>query len=67
MKALARSYFSLTQGIPTKNLFDSETAKFTGEYTVNTSISKPTLVFKSDEYYYMDGYSMTITDATTGV
>ena len=55
VKALARTYLMYTQGVPTLNMFDMDSGVFLGEWTVDTEISKPTVVYFSSEYYYANG------------
>ena len=45
-----------TQGEMTKNDFETTSAVFDGAFTVDTSIKAPTVVYKSDEYWYPNGY-----------
>ena len=47
VKALARSYMQRTQGIPTKQSFNTETSEFTFEFTVDTSVKSPSIGFFS--------------------
>jgi len=38
--------------------FNSTTAVFGAEYTVNTSINEPTVVYWNDRYYYPLGFNL---------
>ena len=44
-----------TQGTPKSMLFDPITSDFTCTFVLNTSITAPTVVFLSEEYYYSNG------------
>lgn len=61
VKALARSYLMATQGVPTLFDFDMDTANFEAEFTVDTSIQAPTILFASKQYYYPNGTDVSIT------
>lgn len=61
VKALARSYLMAAQGVPTLFNFDMESSAFEAEFTVDTSIQAPTILFASKEYYYPNGTQVTIT------
>lgn len=67
VKALARTYFPVTQGTPTSLNFDSTSGNFVGTYKVDTTILQPTVVFTSSEYYYPNGYDFTVSDASGNV
>jgi len=64
VKALARSYFAATQGVPTSITFDAMFGDFVGYYTVDTTITEPTILFYSGENFYPSGYILTVTDST---
>lgn len=49
--------------MPTKIVFDTASGLFKGTFTVDTTIAKPTIVYKSDEYYYPNGYTHSVTDS----
>jgi len=55
VKAMARTYLMFTQGTPLTNTFDMDTSDFTASWTVDTSISEPTQIYFSTEYYYPNG------------
>jgi len=40
--------------------FDTASSNFKGTFLVDTSINAPTIVFKSDEYYYQNGYDLSV-------
>lgn len=42
--------------------FNSTTGIFNTVFTVNTDIEAPTVVYRSDEYYYPHGYTWTLSD-----
>ena len=41
--------------------FNVTTAYYTTTFTYNSDVNAPTVIFVSDEYYYSNGYKMTIT------
>jgi len=45
VKALARSYLMATQGVPTLNSFDTETATLVASYTLGVKIVSPTIIY----------------------
>ncbi len=61
VKALARTYLPYTQGVLTNNIFNSTTGDFVGSFVYDASIQEPTVLFKSDKYYYANGYTLTVT------
>jgi len=42
--------------------FETSSADFYVTFIVSTDISEPTLLYRSDDYYYPGGYSLTIVD-----
>lgn len=60
VKALARSYMMATQGRLTGMDFNSTTSAFVGEFTVDTSITAPTVTYLNSEYWYPNGYTYTL-------
>ena len=69
VKALARSYLMATQGVPTLNAFDTETAGLIANWTLDANVSAPTVLYLNSEYWYPNGYTYTVsvdgTDAPT--
>lgn len=59
VKALARSYFMAIQGVPTLQAFNTQTAVFKAEFTVDTSIDAPTIMYLNKEFYYPKSYRVT--------
>ena len=45
VKALARSYLQFTQGVLTRQYFDTKTASLEASFTVDTSIKAPTVIY----------------------
>jgi len=45
VKALARSYLLYTQGVLTKQHFDTATSELTASFTVDTSIEAPSVIY----------------------
>lgn len=66
VKALARSYMMLTQGVPTKQSFDMTTAAFLAEFTVNTDIAGESVLYTNKQYYYPNGFNFTVVSKETG-
>jgi len=66
VKALARSYMQRTQGTPTKMNFDTDTSAFTFDFEVNCDLEYPSVGFFSQEYWYENGltYTLTASDGT---
>jgi len=56
-----------TQGVPTSQKFSMETSHFVAEFTVNTGIDAPTVVFVNQPYYYEYGYNYDISGAGDAV
>ena len=40
--------------------FNSTTGEFTATYEVDNSINAPTVIYKSDDFYYKDGYTVEV-------
>ena len=45
VKALSRTYLMATQGVPTLQKFDMDTSDFTAEFTANTNVDAPTIIY----------------------
>lgn len=62
VKALSRTYAQAICGIPIVMKFDSNSALFSLDFTFQGSDCKgqPTVVFFNQDYYYPNGYSVTI-------
>ena len=56
VKALARSYLMVTQGVPTFQGFNTYTGVFRAEFTVDTSIDAPTVVYLNEQFYYPNSF-----------
>lgn len=67
VKALARSYLTATQGVPTFQNFNMDTSEFNADFTVNTSIEAPTVLYLNKQYYYPNGVNIEFTDKQTGI
>ena len=50
-KALARSYLQFTQGVLTKQTFNTETVALDAQFTVKTGIKAPTVIYQNSEYW----------------
>jgi len=46
----------VTQGVPTFQGFNTYTGVFKAEFTVDTSIDAPTVVYLNEEFYYPKSY-----------
>ena len=62
VKQLTRTYIQAAQGIHKKMNFNPRNGSFNGKILVNTDIKQPTVIFKSDEYWYSQGYTCKISD-----
>lgn len=60
VKALARTYFMATQGVVKAMNFNQDDSFFTGEFTVDTSIEAPTVIYTSAEFYYPRGKAVVL-------
>ena len=62
VKALARSYLPYTQGILTKQAFNTENADFSAEFTYKSSVQAPTRIYLNSEYWYTKGVVCSVSD-----
>ena len=60
VKALTRSYMKSAQGTPLSMNFNSTSGEFTATYELDHSIKAPTVIYKSDDFYYQDGYTVEV-------
>eukprot|EP01104_Vermistella_antarctica_P004518 TRINITY_DN14960_c0_g1_i1.p1 TRINITY_DN14960_c0_g1~~TRINITY_DN14960_c0_g1_i1.p1 ORF type:complete len:561 (-),score=78.10 TRINITY_DN14960_c0_g1_i1:15-1577(-) len=60
VKVLSRTYAQATAGVPSSMSFDSETGVFNFTYLINTTIAEPTIIYLNEEWYYPNGYSVTV-------
>ena len=51
-----------TQGTPTKQKFDVDSSQFTFQFKVSTKITAPSIGYFSQDFYYENGLSYTLTD-----
>ena len=58
---MARTYLMYSQGAVVENTFDMDNSRFTGKWTVDTSIVEPSQIYFSRDYYYPNGVMYTIT------
>lgn len=63
VKALARTYLPVTQGQLKYQNFNTKTAEFNARFVVDTSITEPTVIFWSQEFWYPQGFGMRLTDS----
>jgi len=45
------------------NKFESLNGEFETSIKIDSSINKPSIIFKSDEYFYSQGYMISVTDS----
>lgn len=55
VRALARSYLQNTQGVPSEMSFDMDTSVFSAKFVVDTTLTEPSVLYASEEFYYQDG------------
>jgi hypothetical protein len=67
VKALSRTYLMATQGVPTSQKFSMDSSDFTAEFTANTKIDAPTVIYVNQPYYYPSGYSYTLSVSNSQV
>ena len=51
VKALTRSYLMYTQGVLTRQYFNTETAALEASFTVDTQIKAPTVIYQNNQYW----------------
>ena len=61
VKALARSYLPVTQGVLTSQQFDTATAAFKAEFTYSDLATGATSAYLNQEYWYQGEPEVTIT------
>ena len=60
VKALARTYLPYTAGVLNVHKFETETAQFFAEYTIDASIKQPTVLYYNYEYWYPNGVTCNV-------
>lgn len=60
VKALSRTYARAIAGTPTAMNFDPETSVFQLTYILNLKVSQPTEIYLNEEYYYANGYVVSV-------
>ena len=60
IKALARTYAKAIQGTPAMTRFNSQNGAFSMTFTFDATITEPTLIFLSQDYFYQNGYTLLI-------
>lgn len=63
VKALARTYVQAAQGTLVSMKFNTSDSEFQASILVNLNVTAPTVIFWSNAYYYLDGYSLSVADA----
>jgi len=61
VKTLSRSYAQAIAGIPIIMSFDPETSNFILTYQINPSIEGPTEIYINEDFYYSNGFGVSIT------
>jgi endoglycosylceramidase len=64
LEVLSQTYAQAVAGTPTSTSFDQTTAKFILDYSPNSSIHEPTVVFVPVAMHYPKGYCATVTGGT---
>ena len=67
VKALTRTYLPATQGVLKSVGFDVTSGLFNATFTVDTSITSPSLAYYSFDLWYPNGIIFSLTDVETGV
>ena len=52
-----------SQGVLTKNSFDTSNGDFTGEFILDSSINAPSVLYANTGYYYASGFTFALKDA----
>jgi endoglycosylceramidase len=60
VKALARTYAPVYQGIPNFISFNVSTGEFRTNFTVKAGVKNPTIIFASNEFYYPNGVNIQV-------
>jgi len=64
VKALSRTYAQAVAGIPSEMFFDSTTSYFKLVFQQDTTIAAPTVIFLNQQFYYPNGFTVTITPSS---
>ncbi|EGC38983.1 hypothetical protein DICPUDRAFT_148335 [Dictyostelium purpureum] len=62
--ALSRTYAQAIAGVPQAMKYDTTDATFTLTYTIDTTITQPTIVYLNEQLQYPNGYTAKITQGT---
>ncbi|KAJ3444958.1 hypothetical protein M0812_10820 [Anaeramoeba flamelloides] len=57
-KALSRTYAQKVQGMPHGMFFNPLNSAFSFSWKLDTSITKPTVIFLNEKYYYPNGFNV---------
>ena len=63
VRSLARTYLLATQGVLKSMRFNSETADFHASFVVDTTIPEPSILYKSDHFWYPNGFILSVYDS----
>ena len=67
VRALTRTYLQATQGILTSMQFSTQTSDFHAMFIVDTTIAEPTVLYKSDYYWYSTGFNINVVDSRNNI
>jgi len=62
VKALARTYIQKTQGTLTYMNFNTSTASFVAQFSLDTSVNQCTLIYMNKQYYYPNDPAFKVTN-----
>jgi hypothetical protein len=60
---LARTYFKVVQGVPVYSRFNTDNGVFSSVFKFDSTITSPSILFKSSEYFYPNGYNFLIANS----
>ncbi|KAJ3431228.1 hypothetical protein M0812_02905 [Anaeramoeba flamelloides] len=58
VKALSRTYAQKVQGMPKGMFFNPLNSAFSFSWKLDTSVTKPTVIFLNEKYYYPNGFNV---------
>lgn len=62
VKALARTYLKAIQGVPKYFHFNTVNGVYSALFTLDSTITQPSIMFLSNDYFYPNGYKLLIYD-----
>jgi endoglycosylceramidase len=60
VKALARTYLPFYQGVPEYINFNAKTGDFMANFTLLPTVTQPSVLFASSEFYYQNGVNIVV-------